>query len=39
MLAHPDWSAVSARLGLLAAAAAATGLLSTRAFHTYRKSA
>ncbi|TYK52837.1 ABC transporter permease [Actinomadura decatromicini] len=39
MLAHPDWSTVSARLGLLAAAAVATGLLSTRAFHTYRNSA
>ncbi|TYB45316.1 ABC transporter permease [Actinomadura chibensis] len=39
MLAHPDWSAVTARLGLLAAAALVMGLLSTRAFRAYRNSA
>ncbi|MDF4252156.1 ABC transporter permease [Streptomyces sp. WMMB303] len=39
MGAHPDRSTVGARLRLLAAAALVMGLLSTRAFRTYRKQA
>ncbi|MCI2420203.1 ABC transporter permease [Saccharopolyspora sp. K220] len=39
MLAHTDWSTVWAHLGLLTAAALVMGLLSTRAFRTYRTSA
>lgn len=39
ILAHTDWSTVWAHLGLLAAAAVVMGLMSTRAFRTYRKSA
>ncbi|GAA2079083.1 ABC transporter permease [Streptomyces albiaxialis] len=37
--AHPDPSVVGIRLALLAAAALATALLSTRAFRAYRRSA
>ncbi|MGH3239423.1 MAG: ABC transporter permease [Spirillospora sp.] len=39
MLANPDWSSVWTHLALLAATALAMGLLTTRAFHTYRKAA
>lgn len=39
MLAHTDWATVWTRLGLLAAVALAMGLLATRAFGAYRKSA
>ncbi|MFB4298588.1 hypothetical protein [Actinomadura sp. NTSP31] len=39
MGADTDWSTVWVHLGLLAAAALFMGLLSTRAFRTYRKQA